>query len=121
MAACSTLGRQFVVYFEWDRSDLTSQAAAVIDQAVRQIRARGDCSVGSVRIEGHTDRSGSRSYNERLSQRRADIVRQALVSRGVAASAITTQALGETAPAKATADGVREPLNRRSEVVIIVR
>lgn len=109
------------MYFEWDESDLTSQAAAVIDQAVGAINARSDCSVGSVTIAGYADRSGAAAYNVRLSARRAQVVRDALVARGISGDLISTEAFGETNNAKPTADGVREPLNRRSEVVIRVR
>tara|TARA_X000000950_G_scaffold289312_1_gene411865 strand:- start:5147 stop:5494 length:348 start_codon:yes stop_codon:yes gene_type:complete len=115
------VSQEFVVYFEWDESDLTSEAAAVIDRAVRQIAARGDCSVSTVGIGGHADRSGAAAYNVRLSARRAAVVRDALVARGVSADMISTEAFGETANARPTEDGVREPLNRRSEVRIIVQ
>jgi outer membrane protein OmpA-like peptidoglycan-associated protein len=108
------------VYFEWDRSDLTSQAAAVIDQAVANIAAGAGCSAGGVTIVGHTDTSGASAYNERLSVRRADVVAAALAERGITAT-IDKSGKGETALAKATNDGVREPLNRRSEVTIIVQ
>jgi outer membrane protein OmpA-like peptidoglycan-associated protein len=118
---CSALSQEFVVYFEWDRSDLTSQNAALIDQAVANIASRAECSAGSVTIVGHTDSSGGNAYNEALSVRRADVVAAALTERGIAASAITKAARGETELAKATNDGVREPLNRRSEVTIIVQ
>jgi OOP family OmpA-OmpF porin len=74
-----------------------------------------------VSIAGHTDTSGASAYNQRLSQRRADVVGQALIARGIDASLITEEAKGETELAKATRDGVREPLNRRSEVVITVQ
>lgn len=121
LAACSTLNQSFVVYFEWDESDLTSQASAVIDQAVANIRERSDCAAGGVTIVGHTDTSGSSAYNQRLSARRAAVVAGALQSRGIASGLINTAARGEDDLAKATRDGVREPLNRRSEVTIIVR
>ena len=117
---CSALNQQFVVYFEWDRSDLTSQAAAVIDQAVANIAAGTGCSAGSVTIVGHTDTSGGNAYNEALSVRRADIVAAALADRGITAT-IDKAGKGESELAKATNDGVREPLNRRSEVTIIVQ
>jgi outer membrane protein OmpA-like peptidoglycan-associated protein len=118
---CSALNQEFVVYFEWDRSDLTSQASAVIDQAVANIAAGAGCAPGSVTIVGHTDTSGAAAYNDALSVRRADVVAAALSQRGIGASIIDKTGKGETALAKATADGVREPLNRRSEVSIIVR
>lgn len=110
-----------MVYFEWDKSDLTSQASAVIDQAIANIRARQDCSAGGVTIVGHTDTSGRASYNDRLSARRASVVADALMARGIVSDLITTEAQGENNLAKETRDGVREPLNRRSEVTIIVR
>lgn len=120
-AACSTVNQSFVVYFEWDKADLTSQASAVVDQAIANIAARSDCSAGGVTIVGHTDTSGSSTYNQRLSARRAAVVASALQSRGIASEAINTAARGENDLAKATRDGVREPLNRRSEVTIIVQ
>jgi outer membrane protein OmpA-like peptidoglycan-associated protein len=110
-----------VVYFEWDRSDLTSQASAVIDQAVANIRSVEGCAAGSVTIVGHTDTSGAADYNARLSVRRADVFASALSERGIANTLIAKDGKGETALAKATLDGVREPLNRRSEVTIIVQ
>ena len=110
-----------MVYFEWDSSDLTSQASAVVDQAIANIRDRADCSTGGVTIVGHTDTSGASAYNRRLSASRAAIVADALQNRGIDASAIDTAGRGEDDLAKATRDGVREPLNRRSEVTIIVQ
>ena len=71
-----------------------------------------------VNVAGYTDRSGAASYNVRLSERRASAVRDELVRLGIGASTISMEALGETQNARQTADGVREPLNRRTEVVI---
>ena len=107
----------FPVYFEWDRADLTDQARAVIAQAASQ---RGSCGVTRVTVAGFTDRSGAASYNVGLSERRARVVRDELVRLGVAASTITMEAFGETRNAVQTADGVREPLNRRTEVLIVL-
>lgn len=106
---------QFPVYFEWDSSDLTDQARAVIAQAANQ---RGSCDVVRVAVAGYTDRSGAASYNVGLSERRARVVRDELVRLGVAASTISMEAFGETRNAVNTADGVREPLNRRTVVLI---
>jgi outer membrane protein OmpA-like peptidoglycan-associated protein len=115
-AACPT--SEFVVYFEWDRSNLNSEAQATIDQAVARAR---ECNVSAVAVVGHTDTSGSTAYNDGLSQRRAAVVRDALVARGMNASMIATQARGETDLARVTRDGVREPLNRRTAVTISFR
>ena len=114
-ATCEAV--DFVVYFEWDASDLTSQAAQTVAAAADQAAS---CTITRVNIEGHADRSGAASYNVALSERRARVVRDELVRRGVGASMIPIEALGESQPAVDTPDGAREPLNRRSEVVISV-
>jgi outer membrane protein OmpA-like peptidoglycan-associated protein len=116
---CATQPEPFTVYFEWDRSDLTANNSEIINQAVSRART-GGCRVTVTAIEGHADRSGGDAYNVRLSQRRGDTVKAALVSAGIAESAITVTARGENDPAKPTADGVREPLNRRAEVQITI-
>ncbi len=113
--ACPT--SEFVVYFEWDRSELNQEAMDTIDQAVARAR---QCNVNAVAIIGHTDASGSNAYNMGLSERRAVIVRDALVSRGMAMS-MSLAARGESEQAQPTRDGVREPLNRRTAVTISFR
>jgi outer membrane protein OmpA-like peptidoglycan-associated protein len=70
-----------------------------------------------VLVEGHADRSGPESYNLALSQRRAEAVAAALRARGVPGDAMSLQAFGETRPRVPTADGVREPQNRRVEIL----
>ena len=69
-----------------------------------------------VMLAGHADRSGGLSYNVGLSQRRNTTVRGYLESKGVSAGAISTQAFGESQSRVVTADGEREPQNRRVEV-----
>lgn len=103
------------MYFGWDEDNLTSQARGVLQQAVAEAR---ECGLSSVVLEGHTDSSGAASYNVGLSQRRAAAVQAALVQLGVPGSAISTEAFGESALAVETPDGVREPLNRRTEIMI---
>ena len=103
------------MYFEWDRSNLNQAALETIDAAVARAR---ECNVSGVLVVGHTDTSGSAQYNMGLSERRASVVRDALVARGIAAGAIQTQARGEADLARPTRDGVREPLNRRTAVTI---
>ncbi len=114
------MNQSFVVYFEWDRADLTTAASAVIDQAVANIQERDDCAPESVTVAGYTDTSGASAYNQRLSQRRSSVVADALASRGISSDIISTSGFGETNLARETRDGVREPLNRRAEVAIIV-
>jgi outer membrane protein OmpA-like peptidoglycan-associated protein len=105
----------FKVYFEWDRNNLNQAALETIDAAVARAKA---CNVSAVAVVGYTDTSGSPKYNLALSERRATVVRDALVARGIPAGVVTTQGAGETNLDKATKDGVREPLNRRSVVTI---
>ena len=115
-ATCPT--SEFVVYFEWDRSNLNQAALETIDAAVNRAR---QCNVGGIVVVGHTDTSGSPTYNQGLSERRASVVRDALVARGIGAGSIQSQARGEGDLARATRDGVREPLNRRTAVTISFR
>jgi outer membrane protein OmpA-like peptidoglycan-associated protein len=71
-----------------------------------------------VTVVGHADTSGSAAYNVRLSERRAKAVADALVGQGVNGSTLSVDWKGESMPAVATGDGVKEPLNRRSTIGI---
>lgn len=115
-AACPAL--EFKIYFDWDRADISPTASQTIDAALA--RARG-CQLQRITIIGHADTSQSTAYSQALSERMAAAVRHALVSRGVNANLIETSGRGETGPARPTADGVREPLNRRVEVAFTFR
>jgi outer membrane protein OmpA-like peptidoglycan-associated protein len=103
----------FIVFFDWDRSDITPQAAAILDNAAAAYQQTGSAQVV---LAGHADKSGSASYNVGLSQRRADAVRSYLAGRGIPDGALSTEAFGESRPLVETADGVREPQNRRVEI-----
>jgi len=109
---------EFVVFFEWDRSNLNQAAIETIDAAVNRAR---QCTVAGVVVVGHADTELSASYSQGISERRASVVRDALVARGIGAGSIRTEARGETDLARPTADGVREPLNRRTAVTITFR
>jgi len=107
--------RTFLVFFDWDRDNLTDRARQIIADAAANSRR-----VQSTRIEvsGHADRSGSPQYNQGLSLRRANNVAAELVRLGVPRNEIVIQAFGESRPLVPTADGVREPQNRRVEIVL---
>ena len=105
----------FIVFFDWDRSNLSAQALSTIKQAAGSYKTKGSARVVAT---GHTDKSGPDSYNMALSLRRANTVKDALVREGVPATAISVIGKGETQPLVQTADGVREPQNRRVEIVI---
>jgi len=105
----------FMVFFDWDRSNLSQQALNTIRQAADQFKATGKARITAA---GHTDTSGPESYNMALSLRRANAVKDGLVRDGVPAAAISVVGKGETQPLVQTADGVREPQNRRVEIVL---
>lgn len=104
-----------IVYFDYDKANLTPEASNL----VREASARAmQSDIDAVVVSGNADRSGGSAYNQALSERRAAVVRDALIANGVPADKIRTEAYGEDRPAKPTEDGVREPLNRRTEVTI---
>ncbi len=103
----------FLVFFDWDKADLTTDAATTLDATAAMLR---DCGFPQVSLDGYTDRSGSDGYNQALSIRRADAVRAYLATHGVPQGAIAAQGFGESNPRVATADGVRELQNRRVEI-----
>ncbi|MBW8879839.1 MAG: OmpA family protein, partial [Asticcacaulis sp.] len=107
--------REFIVYFEFDKSDLTSDAQAVVSAAADYAKTGG---AARVVVVGHADTSGSAAYNIRLSERRAKTVADALVGQGVDGSKLAVDWKGESEPAVATGDGVKEPLNRRATIDI---
>jgi hypothetical protein len=106
--------KSFMVFFDWDRANLSSQALATIKQAADTYKASGTASITAT---GHTDTSGTPQYNMALSIRRADTVKAALVKEGIPATAIAVVGKGETQLLVQTGDGVREPQNRRVEIV----
>jgi outer membrane protein OmpA-like peptidoglycan-associated protein len=103
------------VFFDWDRADLTARARQIVAQA-----ATASTQVQTTRIEvnGYTDLSGSAEYNRRLSVRRAESVAAELIKDGVPDDEIELQGLGESNPLVPTAKGVREPQNRRVEIIL---
>jgi OmpA-OmpF porin, OOP family len=105
----------FMVFFDWDRSNLSQQALNTIRQAAAAFKTKGNARITAT---GHTDTSGPEAYNMALSLRRANAVKDALVREGVPAQAITVIGMGEKGLLVQTGDGVREPQNRRVEIVI---
>ena len=105
----------FMVFFDWDRSDLSAQAQSTIQQASNAFKQTG---AARITATGHADRSGPENYNMALSLRRANAVKDALVRNGVPMGAIQVVGMGESQPLVPTADGVREPQNRRVEIVV---
>jgi OOP family OmpA-OmpF porin len=104
----------FLVFFDWDRADITPTGMDIVRQAANAYEEGG-----SVRLQvtGYTDLSGSPDYNQRLSVRRADNVADALAKLGVARNDMLVSGRGENDPRVPTANGVRELQNRRVEIL----
>lgn len=106
----SLCGGGYVVYFGFDRADLSEAAIAVIEEIISIAEGQ------SISVKGHTDTSGPSTYNDGLSKRRAQSVAAALRQRG--ANVSNADGDGESDLAVPTADDVREPLNRRATVFV---
>jgi hypothetical protein len=107
--------RTYLVFFDWDKYNLTPRADQIIAQAASDSRSQ---TVTKLEVSGYTDTSGTAQYNMGLSERRAKAVAAQLVADGVPASEIEIHAYGETHLLVATGPGVREPQNRRVEIVL---
>jgi outer membrane protein OmpA-like peptidoglycan-associated protein len=114
-AAAPAPARTFLVFFDWNRADLTARARQIIAEAAQ---ARTRQAVTRIEVTGHTDTSGSAQYNMGLSVRRANAVAAELVRLGVPRGEITTRGVGETQLLVPTPDNTREPQNRRVEIVL---
>ncbi len=108
--------QNYIVFFDFDRSNITADAQRVITEAATAAKAGNNT---RIELTGHTDRSGSDQYNMALSLRRGEAVKQALIAQGIPANAISIIGRGESQPLVPTADGVREPQNRRVEIVLM--
>jgi outer membrane protein OmpA-like peptidoglycan-associated protein len=105
--------KQFIVFFGYNKYSLTSEAQRVIGEAVASAK---EGSTASILITGHTDTMGTPAYNQRLSMRRSNTVKAEMVRQGIPAGAITSTGRGETELLVQTADGVKEPQNRRATI-----
>ena len=107
--------RSYLVFFDWDKSDLTERAKSIVKEAADNST---HVSVTRIEVNGYTDTSGNPAYNLGLSMRRAKAVAGELVRDGVPQNTISVQGFGETHLLVATGPGVREPQNRRVEIII---
>ena len=103
----------YLVFFDFDSSNVGAGGHNVLDAVAEEAKSR---SMNMIRVVGHTDSSGSKTYNSRLANRRANTVRDALTQRGVDASLIKTEGRGEDELLVQTQDNVREPANRRAQI-----
>jgi OmpA-OmpF porin, OOP family len=104
----------FTVFFPWDSASLTPEGNQIIQAAADHFKSGAPT---TVLVTGYTDTSGSPQYNQGLSERRAQSVSGALAADGVPQSAMTVSGQGENDLRVPTPPGVREPQNRRVEIV----
>ena len=112
------VSRKYLVFFDFNKATLTPEAIDVLKQAA------SDATSGkavAVEVTGHTDTSGSASYNQKLSAKRAAAVKAELTKLGISGKEITTLAKGESDPLVPTGDGVKEPQNRRAEITYVIK
>jgi iron complex outermembrane receptor protein len=104
----------YLVFFDFNKSDLTPQAVSIVNQAAANA---APAKVTQLTVTGHTDTVGSDAYNMRLSRRRAESVAAQLEKDGIPSSEIAIVAKGKRDLLVPTADGVKEPQNRRVQIV----
>jgi OmpA-OmpF porin, OOP family len=104
----------YLVFFDWDRYNITPEGMQILEAAAAHWKAGGAV---QIQVTGYTDLSGPAGYNLRLSQRRANAVAAALERLGVPRSEMIVAGRGMADPRVPTALGVREPQNRRVEIL----
>ncbi len=114
VAPAPSVPSSYLVFFDFNKSDLTPQAVTIVDQAAHNA---GPAKVTQLTVTGHTDTVGSDAYNMRLSRRRAESVAAELEKDGIPSSEIEIVAKGKHDLLVPTADGVKEPQNRRVQIV----
>jgi outer membrane protein OmpA-like peptidoglycan-associated protein len=115
VVAPSPVSRSYLVFFDWDKATLTERARQIVAEAAAN---SSKVQYTQLEVNGYTDTSGTPGYNQALSLRRANAVAAELVRDGVPKSAIAIQGFGETNLLVPTGPNVREPQNRRVEIVI---
>lgn len=106
----------FPIYFDWNSATLNAKAVAEVKKAYPAAKA---CDYNGVRVFGHADTSHTTDDSAKLGMARARAVREQLMKLGMADSAIAFSTKGEHELAKETADGVKEKLNERVEIIVV--
>ena len=103
----------YIVFFDFNKSNLTEAAQAVVTEAVKTAKTNGFV---KVQVVGHTDTVGSDKYNQALSERRAEAVKDEMVRQGLDGGTIAIEGKSFHDPLVPTGPGVREPQNRRAVI-----
>lgn len=113
--------RTYLVFFDWDKADLSNRARAVIEAAAQNASHVGET---RIKVNGYTDNSAGhpgargKAYNMQLSLRRARAVKSELIRDGVAEGTIETRGFGDADPLVRTKLNTREPQNRRVAIIL---
>lgn len=113
--AAEPIQKTYQVFFDWDRYNISESAAEIIRHVAAAAR---QANVNHIDLVGHTDSSGPDAYNQKLSERRADAVKAEFIDDGLEAGEVSSKGVGEAGQLVPTADGVREPQNRRTEIIL---
>ena len=103
------------VLFDFDKSNIKPEGAAILDRLVAFMNENKD---KSVNLAGHTDSIGTEAYNQRLSERRANSAKDYLIKRGVDASRVSAQGFGESKPIADNKTAQGRAKNRRVEIKV---
>ena len=106
------------VHFDFDRFNLRPDALKILDDAVATLQANPEL---KLLIEGHTCNIGTTEYNMALGERRAASARDYLISRGIAASRLSTVSYGEERPKHDNSRAETRKLNRRAALVVRIQ
>ena len=115
LAARPAAPQQFTLYFVEGKDEFTDESRRAFDGVLGEIARRP---VPDVLVIGHTDKVGNDAFNDALSRQRAEVVRKALLARGIAPESIVVVGRGKREPIVPTADGVAEARNRRVEILV---
>jgi outer membrane autotransporter protein len=109
-----TIARTYLVFFYWDKADLTDRARQIVAEAAANSRK---VQLTRIAVDGYADTSGTHRYNQRLSVRRAQAVADELERDGVPRDVIDIHGFGDTHLLVPTGPGVRNAHNRRVEII----
>ena len=109
-------GDQLLVFFDYDKSELKSESFPELERIIELLRENPKV---RLRFDGHTDDQGSDEYNEKLSQRRAEAVRDYIVAGGVPTARLEARGLGKRKPMMQGSTDEARASNRRVEMKVI--
>jgi outer membrane protein OmpA-like peptidoglycan-associated protein len=115
LAARPLAPAQFTLYFIEGKDEFTDDSKRAIDSVLAEIARRP---VPDVLVIGHTDTVGTDAFNDVLSKQRGEVVRKALLARGIQIENVVVVGRGKREPIVPTADNVAEPRNRRVEILV---